>query len=94
MFVFFVPQAYVPLMLFDGGYSNQIGAMVVSVYSAIMACGRIVGGLLADRVGEINMFTLATFVPIVCTLIWWVRQAERAQKNRRSDSSRSRARLG
>ncbi|KAI9031067.1 major facilitator superfamily domain-containing protein [Hyaloraphidium curvatum] len=70
MFVFFMPQAYIPLMLFDGGYSNAAGAAVVSAYSAVMAVGRIAGGFLSSRAGEVNMFVLACAVPMVSALVW------------------------
>ncbi|KAI9026686.1 major facilitator superfamily domain-containing protein [Hyaloraphidium curvatum] len=70
MFVFFLVQAYVPLMLYDGGYPNSVGVAVVSAYSAVLAVGRIVGGFLASRAGELNLFCLACFVPCAMSLIW------------------------
>lgn len=55
IFGFFSFSIYVPLMMTDGGYSNAAGAAIVATYSAIMAVGRILGGFITPRVGEINM---------------------------------------
>lgn len=65
-------QTYIPLMMYFGGYSNATGAAVVSAFSAIVALGRIVGGFLADRVGEINMFTMGCLMPLLATLCIWM----------------------
>ncbi|KAI9021994.1 major facilitator superfamily domain-containing protein [Hyaloraphidium curvatum] len=70
MFVLFFPSTYIPLMLFDGGYSNATGAAVVTAYSAVLAAGRILGGLITMRSGELNMFLLSCLVPLVASLLW------------------------
>lgn len=72
MLPYFAPTAFIPLMLFDGGYSNATGAAVVSGFSATMALGRIVGGLLADGLGELNVFLLACTVPCFATFCIWM----------------------
>jgi len=59
-------------MMLDGGYPNSAGAAVVSAYSACLAIGRIIGGLFADRVGEVNMFVLACLIPLLCVLCIWM----------------------
>ncbi|KAI9023933.1 major facilitator superfamily domain-containing protein [Hyaloraphidium curvatum] len=70
-FAFFMPNGFIPLMLLDGGYPQNVGAAIVAAYSACMALGRIAGGFFADRVGEINMFVLACLVPFLAvTCIW------------------------
>lgn len=55
MFVFFFPPIYIPLLLFDGGYSNATGAAAVSVFSAVMAIGRVIGGAMAMKAGEVSL---------------------------------------
>lgn len=72
MLGFFSPQVFVPLMLSDGGYSNATGAAVVAAFSATVALGRIIGGFLVDKLGELNMFVLACAVPCLSTLCIWM----------------------
>ncbi|KAI9034202.1 major facilitator superfamily domain-containing protein [Hyaloraphidium curvatum] len=72
MFSFFTPQIFIPLMLNDGGYSQATGAGVVAAFSAMVAAGRICGGFLADRIGEINMFCAGCLVPFFAVLCIWM----------------------
>lgn len=72
MLGFFSPQAYIPLMLTDGGYSAATGAAIVSVFSAVLAFGRILGGFMVDKLGELNMFVAACLFPMLATLCIWM----------------------
>ncbi|OIW22975.1 MFS general substrate transporter [Coniochaeta ligniaria NRRL 30616] len=54
------------------GYSDSDGANFTAVSNACNAIGKISVGLLADRVGRLNLFFLTTFLSAAVTLGLWV----------------------
>jgi MFS family permease len=55
-----------------GGYSDGAGAAIVAMFSALMAVGRILGGFITPRVGEVNMLLLGLFIPGFMGLTVWM----------------------
>lgn len=72
IFAFFTPSMFIPLMLFDGGYGNATGAAVSAAFSAMLAVGRILGGLITDYVGELNMLYIGCTIPGTMALLWMI----------------------
>ncbi|KAH7025091.1 riboflavin transporter MCH5 [Microdochium trichocladiopsis] len=68
----FVPQNYIVVQARQAGVSENFVAYLISIWSASSIPGRIIPGLLADRMGRFNLTTLWLLASGVLTLALWL----------------------
>ncbi|GAA5815558.1 hypothetical protein MFLAVUS_009070 [Mucor flavus] len=71
LFGYFIPYFFLPSYGTFLGFTAEQGSTLVAVSSACNFVGRILTGILADRIGKINTNLLFTFITALsCLLIW------------------------
>lgn len=70
-FPLFVPPFFIPLYAKSIGLSSNIGAGLVAGFNFASALGRIVCGLLCDRIGAINVLFLSLVLTGLSNLVIW-----------------------
>ncbi|KXS14951.1 MFS general substrate transporter [Gonapodya prolifera JEL478] len=68
---YFLPFHFISEYAFDQGYSKEIGAMLTALMNATAGVGRILTGLLSDKVGHLNMVMVSFAVPAFSILVLW-----------------------
>jgi MFS family permease len=68
---------YTPVFFFSAyartlGYSASMGAGFISVNNAANAVGKIIFGIMADRIGRINMLVITTAVSALSSFVLWL----------------------
>ncbi|KAL6922577.1 hypothetical protein FSST1_006603 [Fusarium sambucinum] len=70
-FPLFVPPFFIPLYSKSIGLSSNIGAALVAGFNFSSALGRILCGLLCDRIGAINVLLLSLVLTGLSNLVIW-----------------------
>lgn len=68
---------YTPVFFFSAyartlGYSAKTGAGFISVNNACNALGKILLGIVADRIGRVNMLLITTALSAICSFVFWL----------------------
>lgn len=71
LFGYFVPFFFIPAYATHLGLTDSQGASIVSVCSAMNFIGRLVAGLLADRIGRLNANIIFLLITAVSSLLIW-----------------------
>lgn len=69
-FGYWTPFYYLPSYIVSYGFSSSFGALVLGILNGASAVGRIVLGLIADRIGRVNMLVSCWFVASLMVLVW------------------------
>jgi MFS family permease len=70
IFGFFIPFFYLPSYGVAHGMSNELASYLVSILNGASFFGRIVPGILADRLGRLNMFCAAGITTGILIFCW------------------------
>ncbi|KXJ95165.1 major facilitator superfamily domain-containing protein [Microdochium bolleyi] len=68
----FVPQSYILVQARNAGFDPELVVYLIPIWSAASIPGRIIPGLLADKVGRFNLTTLWLGASAVITLALWL----------------------
>ncbi|KAK9461681.1 major facilitator superfamily domain-containing protein [Lipomyces oligophaga] len=68
----FSPFSYIPSQAISHGVSTGLATYLLSILNAVSIFGRIIPGILADRIGRFNMYVLATLGAGISTLAIWI----------------------
>ncbi|KAK9459572.1 major facilitator superfamily domain-containing protein [Lipomyces oligophaga] len=68
----FIPITYVPSHAVAHGFSQNLSSYLISIQNAGSCAGRVVPGLLADKVGRFNMYVFGLFLSAVLTAGLWI----------------------
>lgn len=67
---FFVPFFYIPTYATDHGMSAELASYLISILNGASFLGRIVPGVLADRLGRLNMLFAAALSTSILLFVW------------------------
>lgn len=70
VFGFFIPFFYLPSYGVAHGMSSKLASYLVSILNGASFFGRIIPGILADRVGKLNMFFAAGVSTAILIFCW------------------------
>ncbi|CAO3671077.1 unnamed protein product [Rhizopus stolonifer] len=71
LFGYLIPLYYLPTYARSFGVDSTQSSNLVGVACAMNAIGRLILGYFADRIGRLNMFTLASiFSGLICMILW------------------------
>jgi MFS family permease len=70
MFGLFTPFFYLPTYAVDHGMSPQLSSYLVAILNAASFVGRVVPGILADKLGPLNMMFIAATCTGILILVW------------------------
>lgn len=68
----FTPFAFITSYALSYGFSNDLAFYLISMLNAASAFGRIVTGIMADRLGVFNVMTMFTMTSAVFVLGMWI----------------------
>ncbi|KAI9731460.1 MAG: hypothetical protein M1818_007850 [Claussenomyces sp. TS43310] len=71
-FGFFIPFSYVILQAQSIGMSSDLSTYLIAMLNAASIFGRILPGMLADRVGRFNVMVITTFLSFILALALWL----------------------
>ena len=70
-FPLFVPPFFLPLYARSIGQSAQVGAALVAAFNFSSAVGRVLCGLLGDKLGSVNSLLVSLIVSAISMLVLW-----------------------
>ncbi|RAK90413.1 MFS general substrate transporter [Aspergillus costaricaensis CBS 115574] len=68
----FIPLNYIILQAEEAGMHPELAQYLLPIINAVSIPGRIIPGLLADKVGRYNIIIAVTFLTALCTLASWI----------------------
>lgn len=66
----FTPIFYIPSFAVTQGMSSQLAFYLVAILNAASLPGRVLPGILSDKIGRLNMLILAAFTTGIIVLCW------------------------
>ncbi|KAK7203037.1 major facilitator superfamily domain-containing protein [Myxozyma melibiosi] len=68
----FIPISFVPNHAVAHGFSQTLSSYLISIQNAASCFGRVVPGLLADKLGRFNMYVFGAFLCAILTSALWI----------------------
>jgi MFS family permease len=66
----FIPPFYLPTFAIGNGMSTELASYLVSIYNAASLFGRVIPGVLADRLGRFNVYIAAALSSAILGFCW------------------------
>jgi len=66
----FIPPFYLPTFAASNGMSTELASYLVSIYNGASLFGRIIPGILADKVGRFNIYIIAAASSAILGFCW------------------------
>ena len=67
---FFIPFFYIPTYAVEHGMSTELASYLISILNGASFFGRVIPGILADKVGRLNMFFAAALCTGILLFCW------------------------
>ena len=66
----FIPPFYLPTFAIGNGMSTELASYLVSIYNAASLFGRVIPGILADKLGRFNIYIIAAASSAILGFSW------------------------
>lgn len=66
----FIPPFYLPTFAVGNGMSTELASYLVSIYNAASFFGRVIPGILADKLGRFNVYIVAAVSSAILGFCW------------------------
>jgi MFS family permease len=70
MLGFFIPFFYLPTYAVEHGMSSELASYLISILNGASFFGRVIPGILADKLGRLNMLCVAAFCTGILIFCW------------------------